>query len=237
MRRTGIALLVALSFVLAGCDGQLPVVTRVVAGAEPSASSTGSAPPVAPTVEPGRHLTAEEARAALPDESSLPGRNWESPPSREDPVAPTKPEECGQVGHRGPLVQAGVPDVLETVTYRTKDPQALDAKFFIASWPNVADRLDLDQTAALVDRCRSFVAYDGVGKGYPVTLDRLTPPPVGEKQFAVRYTVTGDGYLTITWVVIGHTMVQLSVLHDRADDQATPFRPVFESIVNDRLRR
>jgi hypothetical protein len=235
MRRTGIVLLVVLSLLAAGCGGQSPVVERIVAGERPSADASGAPRPSAsPPAEAreGRRLTPEQARSALPDEAELPGTGWEAPPSTDDNAPPTKPAECIQVGRRGPATQRAEPEVLESVTYRTKERTALDAKFFIASWPDAADGFDVDRAAALVSRCRTFTANGG-GKDFPVTVERLTAPPIGEKQFAVRLTVVGDADLTIFWARVGHNMVQLSIIHQTAADQLTPFRPVLESIVKD----
>ncbi|MFG1923087.1 hypothetical protein [Cryptosporangium sp. NPDC048952] len=229
-----IVVLVAVCVLLAGCAGQPPVVDRLVAGtglAQASATPTASAS-VAAEPRDGRLLTPEQARSALPDIRELPGTGWDSPASGEDLATPTKPAECSQVGRRGPAVQRAEPTVLESIVYRTQSPPVVDAKFFIGSWTNAADGFDVDDATALAKRCAKFTAF-GNGKEYPVIVEQLEPPPIGEKQFAVRMTVVGDGYLTIFWSRTGHDMVQMSVIHNTTDDQLTPFRSVLESIDKD----
>lgn len=204
-RTAAVGLVAALVLPLAGC-GVLP-------GGDPTT----------PAPDPGRQLTEQEARDALPE---VPATDEARPEGAEPHDLEADPPECLDVLRAGEAADelTSTRVVRESRGWLSSSPPDSDMTVTIASYSSPVDPAILDRAGAALSSCESFdyrgVDADGTSFDLDMYAEPRTVEPIGDQTFADRITMKQkiDGVRTTVYIDqlvmrIGHTLVTVSQIH------------------------
>ncbi|WP_157018290.1 hypothetical protein [Cryptosporangium arvum] len=223
------ALLVGVA--LSGCSSDEPEPAADVKAVESSAAE-------APAEKPeGRLLTAEQAKAALPAITAMPGSGWTAAEGDDGTQAKVTPASCAPLMNEFDSDFPGYQPKMatrQTVTF-SNEATTTDVEFQVVSWKEAADSGLPLAAGKLVDSCKKFTASDGE-TALDMTAERTDPLPVGDEQIGVHFTASYQGasvYLSVFEARVGHNLLSVAVTSGDAAAKTADYKPVLDSMISE----
>lgn len=202
-----------------------------VGGDDPS---TTSAAPATPTKDPGRQLTEEEARLALPIPAELPSTftTISDDPEPADEEQSSYPATCMDIKLDGQAAREHLDDRLSSAgrefDVQLPEGDAGYASVRVSSFDQPVPDVVFDDAGASVGACQTFSLIDKDGS-VEFETRLLSTPTVGDRSFGASFTniEKGDdgegGVIELYVSKKGHNLI--TVLYSRTKDQ-----PVYDRL-------